>query len=185
MDDTGKKKVGWKQKLIHEAVEYYINLVYLAAFLIAIAWYRRLILANYHIEYTEYWVPLIEAAILAKVIMIGDVLGLGRGLEHKPLILRTVYRTLVFGLWLIVFNILEETVRGLFKGEGLAGGFEKYLSRGRDEFLAGVILYFLAFVPFFAFQEVGRVVGKDKIRAMFFRSRSKTGAGPPDGIEEP
>ena len=41
-------------------------------FLIAFAWYRRLILASYHIQYLGYWAPVIETAILAKVIMIGD-----------------------------------------------------------------------------------------------------------------
>ena len=55
----------------------------------AFLWYRRLILAEYHVSYTHYWFPLIEAAVLAKVIMVGDILGLGRGLEHKPLILPT------------------------------------------------------------------------------------------------
>ena len=93
MDDTNKKKAGWKQKILHEMVEYYINFVYLALFLIAHIWYRRLILAEYHIVYTNYWWPLIEAAVLAKVIMVGDILRLGRGLEHRSLIMPTLYRT--------------------------------------------------------------------------------------------
>ena len=59
-------------------VEYYLNFVYLAFFLVAFTWYRRLTLAEYDIQFLEYWVPLIEAAVLAKVIMVGDLLGLGQ-----------------------------------------------------------------------------------------------------------
>jgi hypothetical protein len=65
-------------------IEYWINFVYLVFFLVAFIWYRRLILAEYHVQYTNYWFPLIEAAVLAKVIMVGDLLRLGLGLEHKP-----------------------------------------------------------------------------------------------------
>jgi hypothetical protein len=46
-------------------------------------------------RYLNYWAPLIEAAILAKVIMIGDSLRVGRGLRSKPLIVTTIYRTIV------------------------------------------------------------------------------------------
>ena len=46
--------------------------------------YRRLVLAAHDITYTNYWVALIEALILAKVVMIGDVLRLGRGLDINP-----------------------------------------------------------------------------------------------------
>ena len=69
---------GWKKKVVHELIEYWINFGYLAFFLVAFTWYRRLILAEYQVQYTNYWFPLIEAAVLAKVIMVGDLLRLGR-----------------------------------------------------------------------------------------------------------
>src|SRR5262245_26030398 len=64
MNDVHMKPAGWKQKLVHEMVEYYLNFVYLAFFLVAFTWYRRLTLAEYNIHYLEYWVPLVEAAVL-------------------------------------------------------------------------------------------------------------------------
>src|SRR5215831_10417731 len=121
MNDVHTKPAGWKQKIVHEVIEYWINFVYLAFFLVAFTWYRRLILAEYHVDYTHYWFPLIEAAVLAKVIMIGDVFRLGRGLDQKPLILPTLYRTVVFSAFVLVFHLLEATVRALFHGEGVTG----------------------------------------------------------------
>ena len=76
---------GWKAKVHDEMVEYYFNFLYLAFFLVAFAWYRRLILAEYDVLYVGHWMPLVEAAILAKVIMIGDMFGFGRGMERKPI----------------------------------------------------------------------------------------------------
>ncbi len=182
MSETNKKKGGWKQKIVHEAVEYYINFAYLAAVLIAFIWYRRLILAEYQIQYEEYWVPLVEAAVLAKVMMIGGLLRLNRGLEHKPLILPTLFRTVVFSVWVGLFSLLEKTVRGLLHGKGLMGGFEALASKGRYELLASCIVIFVAFIPFFAFRELGRVLGDGKIRALFFRSRVTASA---ENLEQP
>jgi hypothetical protein len=116
-------------------------------------------------------VPLVEAAALAKVITVGDILRLNRGLKHKPLILPTLLRTVVFSVWVGSFRFLEETVRELLHGKGLMGGFEALASKGRYELLAGCLVMFVAFIPFFAFRELGRVLGEGKIRALFFRWR--------------
>ena len=84
---------------------------------------RRLVLAAYHIWCTHYWVGLIKALILAKVILIGDALRLGRRLEHKRLIYPTLLKTVLFSLFVGVFTILEEMIKGLLKGQGLARAF--------------------------------------------------------------
>src|SRR5262245_1819927 len=114
-------------------VEYGFNFVYLGFFLVALTWYRRLILAEYAIPYSNYWVPLIEAAILAKVIMIGDLMHLGRGLERTPLLVPTLYRTVVFSALVGVFSILEHTGDALLHGKGLTDGLAELASKGRYE----------------------------------------------------
>ena len=160
MSETNKKKGGWKQKIVHEAVEYYINFAYLAAVLIAFIWYRRLILAEYQIQYEEYWVPLVEAAVLAKVMMIGGLLRLNRGLEHKPLILPTLFRTVVFSVWVGLFSLLEKTVRGLLHGKGLMGGFEALASKGRYALARQLYCDFCRLHPFFRFQGIRPGAGR-------------------------
>src|SRR5512147_3179960 len=99
--------VGWKRKVVDEMVEYYFNFVYLAFFLVAFAWYRRLILAEYDILYLSYWAPLIEAAVLAKVIMVGELLPMGRRPKAPPLLVPTLFRTVLFSVWVGLFRILE------------------------------------------------------------------------------
>jgi len=160
---------GWKRKIVDEMIDYYLNFVYLAFFLVAFGWYRRLILAEYQIEYLDYWVPVIEAAVLAKVVMIGDMLRLGRGLQRTPLLLPTFYRTLMFSVWVAVFSVLEHTARGLLHGKGLMEGVTELATKGRYELLGECVVIFSAFVPFFAFKESETVVGKNSLRDLFWR----------------
>ena len=178
MDDTRTKSAGWKQKVVHEVIEYWIDFAYIAFFLVAFTWYRRLVLAEYHVQYTHYWFPLVEAAVLAKVIMVGDLLRFGRGLQRTPLLLPTLFRTVLFSVYVAVFSVLERTARGLLHGKGLTAGLADLASKGRNELLAECVVIFCAFVPFFAFKELEGVLGKDKLRDLFWSQGVPT---PPEG----
>ena len=85
MSSPDKKKGNWKKKIFHEMVEYWINVAYLTLVFAAFTQYRRFLLACHDITYTNYGVAVIEALILAKVIMIGAVFRLGRGLGTEAL----------------------------------------------------------------------------------------------------
>lgn len=173
MDSPEKKKTGLKQKIFHEMVEYWINVIYLTLVFAAFTQYRRFVLAAYDITYTNYWISVIEALILAKVIMIGNVFHLGRGFEQKPLIYPTIYKTFVFSLFVGAFTLLEHMIKGLWKGEGLMGGMSALLAKGHHELLSGCLVILVALLPFFAIRELGRVLGEDKIRELFFRKRAE------------
>lgn len=155
--------------------EYLFNFAFLAIFLVAFAWYRRLILAAYHIHYLGYWAPLIEAAILAKVIMLGDVLRVGRRFRSKPLAVTTVYRSVVFSVLVVLFSFLEHIVGALLHGKTVSEGVAEFANKGADEMLAWCVVIFAAFLPFFALKELDGVLGEQTLRKLFFRGRP---AGP-------
>jgi len=160
-----------KQKARHELVEYALNVVYLTIVFAAFTIYRRLILASYEIAYTDYGVALIEALILGKVIMIGGLFRLGRSLEDQPLIYSSLYKTAVFCLFCAAFTVAEHTVVGLWKGEGLAAGLHEFAEKGSHEVLANTLMLFVSLFPFFAFKELGRVFGRDRLKEIFFLKR--------------
>jgi len=164
----------WKQKVIEEMVEYLLNFLYLAFFLVAFTWYRRLVLAEYAIRYSNYWMPLVEAAVLAKVIMVGDLMHLGRRrrLDRAPLLVSTFYRTLVFSAFVGVFSVLEHIVEALLHGKGLAEGLAELASKGWYEVLARCVVIFGAFVPFFAFKALEDAIGRDELRHLFWRRQA-------------
>jgi hypothetical protein len=171
MGGANEERAGWKQRCARELIEYWITVAYLACFFGAFAWYRRLVLAEYRIAYLNYGVAVVEALVLAKVILVGDALRLGRGLEDKPLIVPALYKAFVFTLFVGVFKLLESTLSGLLHGNGLAGGIHELLSKGVYELLAACLVTFFAFVPFFGFKELGRVLGRSNIRGLLFRKR--------------
>ena len=171
MSSPDKKKGNLKKKIFHEMAKYWINVVYLTLVFAAFTQYRRLVLAAYDITYTNYGIAVIQALILAKVVMIGDVLRLGRRLEQKPLIYSTLLKTVVFSLFVGAFTLIEHVIKGLLKGKGLTGGLVDFFAKGSHELLAGCLVIFVAFIPFFAFRDLGRVQGEGKIWALFFRRR--------------
>jgi hypothetical protein len=162
------KKMGWKQKLKNELIEYAINVVYLFFFFSAFVLYRRLILAQHEINYLNYGISLIEALILGKVIMIGDIIRLGQKFKHKPLILTILYKSIIFTIWAALFIILESAIKGLIRGNGVIRGIETLFTEEKFEFLARNLVTFLAFIPFFAIKELEEIFGKKKIYHLFF-----------------
>lgn len=171
MDGEEKKQINWKDKILHEMAEYLFNVIYLALVFAAFTQYRRFLLAAHDIIYTNYWVALIQALIFGKVIMVGALFRLGRSLEQKPLIIPTLYKAVVFTFLVVVFHLVEHAIKGLWQGNTLTGSLTAFLDQGRHELLAGSLVIFVALIPFFAVKELGRVLGEDKIRALFFRKR--------------
>jgi hypothetical protein len=173
MSSPGRKKKSLKEKIFHEMAEYWINVGYLALVFAAFTQYRRFVLAAHDITYTNYWVAVIEALILAKVVMIGDALRLGRSLDQRPLIYSTLFRTVVFSLFVGAFTLIEHVIKSLWMGKGFTADLVGFLGKGHHELLAGCLVVFVAFIPFFAFRELGRVLGEGKIWILFFRRRAE------------
>lgn len=170
MSGTEKKSGDLKKKIVHEMGEYLINVCYLTLVFAAFTQYRRILLDAYEITYTNYGVAVIEGLILGKVIMIGEVFRLGRGLERKPLIYPTLYKTFVFTVFVDVFKLIEHGIKGVWNGNGFMAGFFDYAVNDWHEILANNLVMFVAFIPFFAVKELGRVLGKNKVQELFFRS---------------
>jgi len=158
------------EKVRHELIEYAFNVVYLTLVFAAFTQYRRFLLAEYSITYTNYWLALIGALILGKVIMIGSVFRFGRWLEHKPLIVPTIYKALLFCVFVAAFRVVEYAIKGLLHGDGLAKALgEFFAQKGMDEVLANSLVVLVSLIPFFAVKELGRVLGRERIAALFFR----------------
>ena len=162
-------KAGLKQKLFLEMTAYWINVAYLTLLFSAFTSYRRLILAHYDITYSNWGISFIKAMVLAKVVMVGGLFHFSRKLEKKPLILATILNSFLFTVWVALFAAVESALRGLIHGKDLSGALDHLLSEGMHEFYAKCLVVFVAFIPFFAFKELGRVLGKGIIWGLFFR----------------
>lgn len=164
-------KVGWKKRLGQELRGYWLTVAYLTLLFAAFTQYRRLLMADENIQYTEYGIAVIKAMVLGKVILVGDALRLAKRNEHRPMIYPTLYNTLVFTVFLAAFTVLEHGVKGWWKGQGFVGGIEELLGKGMPELMASLLVLFIGLIPFFAVRELETVLGKGKLLRMFFRDR--------------
>jgi hypothetical protein len=163
-----------KKKVIAEFKVYWIIVLYLVIFLSALTNYRRLILAEFGVSYVHYGVAVVEALVIAKVILIGKAFGFSRWLEDRALILPVLFKSVLFGVLVMLFGIVEHLVEGWFHKESFAAIFAKIASIGGYELGARALILVIAFIPFFAFWELGRVIGLARLSAMFFASSDRS-----------
>ncbi len=159
-------------KLVAETKTMLFLFVYLALLLGAFTTYRRLILAKYEIAYFHYGYSLVEALVLAKVIVVGRYLRLGKRFDHYPLIIPTIYKTFWFSLLVLAFSVLEQLIVGWLCGKTSAVVFEEILGQTSWEILANVLVLFVTLIPLIAVWETGRLLGEGKLFEMFFTRRA-------------
>ncbi|KEF40827.1 MAG: hypothetical protein ER33_14860 [Cyanobium sp. CACIAM 14] len=166
---TPPSRSGLRTRAYRELKVFGLTALYLWIFLGSFSLYRRLILAEAGVSYLNYGFALVEALIIAKVILIGRLFGFSRRYEGEPLIVPVAYKTLFFGVLVMAFSLLEHMLEGLFRGQGGLGGLHEMFTLGIYEISARVLMLIIALVPFFALMEMGRVLGMDRLSAMFFR----------------
>ena len=154
---------------MHELREMFELFAYLAFFFVALAVYDMLLLKQYDIEYLTIAFALINAAVITKVIMIGEYAKLGKRYEHKPLLISAMWKAFVFGWLVFAFHVLEEIIKRLIHGADMAKatGDIRY-----EQFAARAIVVFCVFVPLFAFREFRRVLGEETFYTVLFRSEA-------------
>jgi hypothetical protein len=111
---------------------------------------------------------LIEALVIAEVVLVGRIFGFSRRFEDRRLIIPVVYKSAVFALLVSVFSVLEYLPVGWVNGRGALGGLREIEAVGTYELGARILMLTVALVPFFAFYELGRVLGMRRLAERFF-----------------
>jgi hypothetical protein len=110
--------------------------------------------------------------VLAKVILLGRMTGVASALEDRPLILPTLYKVALFGVFALAFEALEHLGGGIIHGKKAAEVLREVVNGHGSVLLARTLVVLAAFLPFFAFTEVSRVLGEGRLREMFLRRRA-------------
>ena len=167
MSKTAAQKSDLKEKAKHEAKELFYVTFYLAFFFCALATYTKLILKEYDLPFWNYAFALINSIVIAKVILIGQVMHLGERYEHKPLLLSALWKAFVFSLLALAFHFVEEWIKGLIHGAGMAEASRPIRT---DALLGHTLVVFCTFISLFAFMEFRRVLGEERFYNLLFRS---------------
>lgn len=168
MTSDAATKPSFKEKAKSELINYAVISAYLAAFFCAIVTYTMLLLRKYDInnDAMNYTFAIINALVIGKVILIGKIFNLGRSAEDRPLYQTVLFKSVFFGLLVFGFHLLEEFIKRLIRGEP-AGAVWHNMSY--EDLIGRSILIFLSFIPLFAFIELRRLIGEEKLHALFFK----------------
>ena len=164
-----ERKAHLKEKAAEEFRLFWMIAAYLAAFFVAFLTYRRLISREFGISTFHYGTALIEAMIIAKVILIGKAMGLGKKDVRRTVAFKVLRSSLVYGTLVAAFAVLEHVIEGMVHGKTLAASLEAFWDTGVFEILGRGLVVFVAFIPFFAFWELGSLTGETKLFDYFFK----------------
>lgn len=163
-------KTAIKRKAIEATKEYLVIVVYLWVILGLFAVYRAVILAQ-DVSDLERGIVIINALVLGKIMLIAKEFHLGEVYKDRPLIYPTLVKSALFSIVLAFFKLLEEAVRGLFKGESVQHSISNIAGGTWQGILCMTGILFVVLIPFFGFAELQGVFGEAKLRQLFFHSR--------------
>lgn len=161
-------KLTLKQKAAAEMRRFLVMAFYLWVLLALFALHQSIVLAEHGINVRDQGFAIVNALMLAKVMIIGESLHVGRRFEDRPLIYPILYQAFVFSLLFAGFHIVERVGVGLWDGKTIAESFPE-IGGGSPKGIAsaGVIL-FVTLIPFFTVKEFGQIVGFRELQALMF-----------------
>ncbi len=168
------KKESLRSRALHELKDYAIITLYLWVLFVLFSLYKRELLRENGISVWNESFAIVNALIFGKVILIGQALDVGKSLREQALVLVVVGRSLMFAVILILFHIAEEAIRAWFEGLPPATAINDFGGGTFRGLMTYAAIIFIALIPFFAIQEVARVVGGDALWSLFFTSGRKS-----------
>lgn len=157
------EKTSLKARALEEMKKYLAITLYLWVLFALFGLYRKVLLQENGIDLWIQSYALVNALVFAKVVLLGEILDIGKGMRKLALIWAVLGKSLLFTALLILFHMAEETVRALIKHLPVA---ETALSFGGGSW-QGVFVYsalmFVTLVPVIAFREVADAVGKNTL----------------------
>jgi hypothetical protein len=168
-ESGGKKSL--KERAISELEEYAVITAYVWLLFALFSVHKQLV-QGYAISVWEQGFAIVNALIFGKVILIGQSLEVGKGLERRALVWVVLGKSLIFAILLIAFHIVEDTIRAWFENKPLSEAFGDF-GGTLPTLLAHAGIFFVALIPFFAFQEAARILGNLALWNLFLHSGEK------------
>jgi hypothetical protein len=161
----------FKKRLLHNFREFVAMFLYLWLLFALFSWHEAIVLAKHHIDYKPLGLAFINAFVLAKVMLVAEELRLGTRFRKTAPIFPVLHKSLLFATIFICFNVAEEIIIGLFKGQTVAESIPRIGGGSLLGLVIASLIITVALIPFFAFREISRVMGKGVLEALFLKGR--------------
>lgn len=154
-----------------EARKFLLIFLYLWLLFGLFALHKSILLPDEGIVYGQGF-AILNAFVLAKVMLVADNFHVGENLDSRPLVYPVLFKSAVFAFILICFDLIEEVVVSLLRGTTASRGIWTVGGGTIEGILAIGIIMFVVLIPFFAFREMRKVVGDREMRDLLFVRRT-------------
>jgi hypothetical protein len=134
----------------------------------------RLLTRGSGIEIASFARALVGGLIVAKVLLIVDLLPFVHRFPEKPLIQNIVWKSSLYLAASLVFLYCEALIKHLFKGLGLAQSHSLALMKFALPATWAVEIWLaMLLVAFVTMQELSHVIGREQLKQLFFGRHGK------------
>jgi hypothetical protein len=168
-----------KQRLRHELLELLAMFLYLLVPIGLFVLHQAMFKREEGIHVQASGLALINALVLAKVMLVAEDMGLGNRWRERPLIWPILDKSISFAVLFVVVHDVEHGINGLLHGKGFIESIPALGGGGVLGLFAVVLTMTIALIPFFGYREMGRVMGEGKIEALLFKRRGALAPGEP------
>lgn len=165
--ETESAKPSLKDRFWAEMRKYGFISLYLYVCFSVLMMYQAAMAPEHSISTIQHGAALIKALVIGKFLLIGEAIRVGDRREGPTLVHRIVWKSLAFLLMLIVFNLLEEIVVGLFHTQSVAESITDWLGRPLIEIIAPALVMLLILIPMVSILETSKALGEERFRALF------------------
>ena len=159
---------GLKAKAAEEARRFAVLFVYLWVLFAVFVLNQGIVLREQGTGLTAQGFALVNALVLAKVMLLFEAFDPGRWLRRRPLIYPILYEAFLLTILFIVVHVLEKVIEGLIHGKTIIESLPSIGGGGLAGLLSAAVIMFVALIPFFAFRNLGLALGEDRLRALLF-----------------
>jgi hypothetical protein len=152
------------------AIRFVLMFVYLLIVFALFQLHEFIVLREHGLPYTRFGVAIVNALVIAKVMLIADEFHLGEMRGERPLALPILIRSAVFAATFIAVDLTEKLIKNLLEGHALEASLSK-LGAGLTTTLVSGVDMAVMLIPFFAFVEIGRILGMANLRRILFIAR--------------
>lgn len=112
----------------------------------------------------------INALVLAKVMLLAEMLDVDRLFRRWPLIFTILFEALFYTVLFLIVHVLERVLVGLWHGETVSASMPSFGGGGLAGLLIVAAIVFVSLLPFFTFKHVARAIGPERMQAILLQS---------------
>lgn len=157
-----------KERAIREFVRFWTLVIYLWILFGLFVLNQAIVYRQEGLQLAFHGFALLNALVLGKVMLVFEELELARGLRGRPLIFTILFEALLCTALFVMFHLVERLVVAAFRGNSIGQSLPSIGGGGLFGVLIVGLIIFVSLLPFFAFKNVARAIGVQRMKEILF-----------------